>query len=128
MSAAIKIFQVNNKLFSHVMNDNHDSVELRDDDNETLLTYGADASVSNQDGRLGTFFVEYLEGQPRWVYYEMPLQTRFVYGPDLNSAELEVSRRFLGNAAVAMDYDLAPSLIGLPALHTAVLSLKPLLS
>lgn len=97
MSATIKIFQVGEKLFSHVMNAYHDSVDLRDDGNETLLTFGADARVSNQDGRKGNFYVEYLEGQPHWVYYEMPLQTRHVFGPDLHSAEVEVSRRFIGS-------------------------------
>jgi hypothetical protein len=122
MSATIKIFQVNNKSFSHVMNDNHDSVELRDDGNETLLTYGADATVSDQDGRRGNFFVEYVEGQPRWVYYEMPLQTRFVYGPDLRSAEVDVSRRFIGNAAVAVGYDLTPSPLELPTLYPPTLA------
>lgn len=97
MSATIKIFQVGDKSFSHVMNAYHDSVELRDDRNETLLTYGADARVTNQDGRMGCFHVEYLEGQPCWVYYEMPLQTRLVFGADLHTAEVEVSKRFLGN-------------------------------
>lgn len=97
MSATIKIFQVGEKIFSHVMNAYHDSVDLRDDGNETLLTYGADATVSNQDGRKGNFYVEYLEGQAHWVYYEMPLQTRHVFGPDLHTAEVEVSKRFIGN-------------------------------
>src|ERR1035437_5845178 len=97
MSATIKIFQVGEKIFTHVMNAYHDSVELRDESNETLLIYGADAKVTNQDGRMGNFHVEYLEGQPHWVYYEMPLQTRFVFGPDLHTAEVEVSKRFIGN-------------------------------
>lgn len=122
MSATIKIFQVNNKSFSHVMNDNHDSVQLRDEDNETLLTYGADATVNDQDGRLGNLFVEYVEGQPRWVYYEMPLQTRFVYGPDLRSAEVSVSRRFIGNAAVTVGHDRTPSPLELPTLHPTLYS------
>ncbi len=97
MPATIKIFQVGEKLFTHVMNANHDSVELRDEGNETLLIYGADAKVSNQDGRQGNFYVEYLDGQPHWVYYEMPLQTRYICGPDLRTAEIEVSKRFIGN-------------------------------
>jgi hypothetical protein len=108
MSATIKIFQVGDKSFSHVMNAYHDSVELRDEDNETLLTYGADARVTNHDGWMGNFCVEYLEGQPCWVYYEMPLQTRFVFGADLHTAEVEVSKRFIGNfATVVADRDFA---------------------
>ena len=108
MSATIKIFQVGNRSFSHVMNAYHDSVDLRDESNETLLTYGADARVSNHDGRMGSFYVEYLEGQPCWVYYEMPQQTRHVFGTDLQTAEVEVSKRFIGNSATnAANQDLA---------------------
>ena len=108
MSATIKIFQVGNRSFSHVMNAYHDSVDLRDESNETLLTYGADARVSNHDGRKGSFYVEYLEGQPCWVYYEMPLQTRHVFGTDLQTAEVEVSKRFIGKFGTPVaDLDLA---------------------
>lgn len=102
MSATIKIFQIGEKLFSHVMNAYHDSVDLRDEGNETLLTYGADARVSNKDGRKGNFYIEYLEGQPHWGYYEMPLQTRHVFGPDLHAAEVEVSKRYIGNYVAAL--------------------------
>lgn len=101
MSATIKIFQVGEKYFSHVMNAYHDSVDLRDESNETLLTYGSDARVTSPDGRMGSFSVEYLEGQPCWVYYEMPLQTRLVFGTDLHTAEVEVSKRFIGSFATA---------------------------
>lgn len=108
MSATIKIFQVGEKSFSHVMNAYHDSVDLRDESNETLLTYGSDARVTSPDGRMGCFYVEYLEGQPCWVYYEMPQQTRFVFGADLHTAEIEVSKRFIGNfVTVAADQDFA---------------------
>jgi hypothetical protein len=106
MSATIKIFQVGDKSFSHVMNAYHDSVDLRDESNETLLTFGPDARVSNHDGRMGSFYVEYLEGQPCWVYYEMPMQTRHVFGTDLQTAEVEVSKRFIGNfTALVADQD-----------------------
>jgi hypothetical protein len=108
MSATIKIFQVGGKCFSHVMNAYHDSVELRDEVNETLLTYDADARVSNPRGRMGTFHIEYLEGQPCWVYYEMPLQTRTVFGTDLITAEVEVSKRFIGNTC-ASETNLDPA-------------------
>lgn len=99
MSATIKIFQVGEKSFFHVMNASHDSVELRNEGDETLLVYGADARVSNPDGRMGNFYVEFLGGQPSWVYYEMPLQTRTVFGPDLATAEVEVSKRYIGRSA-----------------------------
>jgi len=108
MSATIKIFQVGDKSFSHVMNAYHDSVDLRDERNETLLTYGSDARVSNQNGRMGNFSVEYLDGQPCWVYYEMPLLTRFVFGTDLQTAEVEVSKRFIGKfGTLVTDLDFA---------------------
>ena len=96
MTATFKIFQIGEKLFRHVINTQYDSVELRDESEAVLLNYGADARVTNDAGRVGNFYAEYIEGQPRWVYYEMPLQTRTVFGPDLPTAELEVSRRYLG--------------------------------
>jgi len=95
MTATIKIFQVGEKCFKHVMNTKHDSVELRDEYDEILLNYGADARVTNQAGHIGNFYFEYLDGQTHWVYYEMPLQTRTVFGPDLPTAEVEVSKRFI---------------------------------
>ena len=108
MSATIKIFQVGEKSFSHVMNASHDSVELRNEGDETLVVYGADARVSNPDGRMGNFYVEFLDGHSNWVYYEMPLQTRTVYGPDLHTAEVEVSKRYIGKSApVVAEYALA---------------------
>lgn len=96
MSATIKVFQVSGKCYSHVMNDSHDSVELRDQENEVLLTFGANAKVTNQYGLLGIFIVEYIDGQPRWVYYESIHHIRSVFGPNLHTAEVEVSRRFIG--------------------------------
>jgi hypothetical protein len=98
MSATIKVFRVGQKCFTHVMNTFDDSVELRDEDNEVLLIYRADAKVTNQQGRMGDFHVEYLDGQPRWVYYENALQTRIVLGPDLPTAEVEVSKRYIGQS------------------------------
>ena len=95
MSATIKMFKVGEKNFTHSMNGDHDSVELRDEHNEVLLTYGTDARVSNKDGRIGNFTVEYIDGFPCWVFYEMPLETRSVYGPDLITAEVELSKRFI---------------------------------
>jgi len=104
MSATIKIFHVGQRCFSHVLNTHHDSVELHDEANEILLVYGADARVRNQRGRMGNFEAEYLDGQPHWVYYETcdsatrcdPEQpTRIVFGPDLPSAEVELSKRYI---------------------------------
>ena len=95
MSATIKVFQVGEKRFTHVMNSNHDSVELRNDVNETLLTYGADARVANQEGPMGRFYIELIAGHPRWVYYETALQTRRVLGPSRIDAEVEVSKGFI---------------------------------
>ena len=104
MSATIKIFHVGQRCFSHVLNTRHDSVELHDEFNEILLVYGADARVRDQRGRMGNFEAEYVDGQPHWVYYEScerhderaPCeQTRIVYGPDLPTAEVELSKRFI---------------------------------
>ena len=105
MSATIKIFHVGQRCFSHVLNTRHDSVELHDESNEILLVYGADARVHDQRGHRGNFEAEYVDGQPHWVYYEScasydesaPSEsTRIVYGPDLPTAEVEVSKRYIG--------------------------------
>ena len=107
MSATIKIFHVGQRCFSHVLNTHHDSVELHDEFNEILLVYGADARVRDQRGRMGNFEAEYVDGQPHWVYYEScerhdesaPCeQTRIVYGPDLPTAEVELSKRYISMA------------------------------
>ncbi len=104
MSATIKVFHVGEKCFTHVMNTDLDLVELRNEDDEILLVYGADARVTSQEGRMGNFCIEYLDGRLHWVYYEMPLQTRIVFGPDLQTAEVEVSKRYIGKfGAVAAD-------------------------
>lgn len=104
MSATIKIFHVGQRCFSHVLNTRHDSVELHDEFNEVLLVFGADARVHDQRGRRGNFEAEYLDGQPHWVYYEScdpsnqnapDQQTRIVFGPDLPTAEVEVSKRYI---------------------------------
>ncbi|MFT3849321.1 MAG: hypothetical protein QM739_11820 [Propionivibrio sp.] len=104
MSAMIKVFHVGQRRFSHVLNTRHDSVELHDEFHEILLVYGADARVHDQRGRMGNFEAEYVDGQPRWVYYEScehrdeyaPREpTRIVYGPDLPTAEVEVSKRYI---------------------------------
>jgi len=95
MSATIKVFYVGDKCFRHVMSSYHDQVELRDEDDETLLTYSDNTKVFDQNGRRGSFNIEHLEGQLHWVYYEMQVDTRIVLGPDLPSAELEISRRYI---------------------------------
>jgi hypothetical protein len=102
MMATIKIFQVGLKRYKHVKNTRHDSVELRDECDDMLqcdgmlLNFDAGARVTNHEGRMGDFYIENVDGQARWVYYELPLQTRTVFGPDLPTAELEVSKRYLG--------------------------------
>ena len=101
MSATIKVFQVDNKSYKHVMNASRDSVELQDETNAVLLVFGADAKVRNHLGRLGDFFFEILDGQPRWVYYELPHQAPRVLSPDRHVAEVEVSRHYLGMTLAA---------------------------
>ena len=108
MSATIKIFHVGQRCFSHVLNPRHDSVELHDESNEILLVYGADARVRSQRGRLGNFEAEYVDGLPHWVYYESCVSeapTRIVFGPDLPSAEVELSKRYISLNDPADDED-----------------------
>jgi len=73
MLATIKIFKFGLKCYKHVMNTDRDSVELRDESDGILLNYDADAQVTNRDGRMGNFYIEYVDAQPCWVYYELPL-------------------------------------------------------
>ena len=104
MSATIKVFNIGGKCFRHVMSSDHDRVELRDEDDKTLLTYSEDSKVFDQSGRLGNFNLDFLDGQPRWVYCEMPLDTCIVLSPDLPTAKVEVSKRYirqLGSVAAA---------------------------
>jgi hypothetical protein len=107
MSATIKVFHVGTKCYKHVMNAYHDSVELHDEGDAILLVFEANAKVRNQEGRMGSFHIEYPDGQPRWVYYDTPHQTRTVLSPDLHSAEVEVSKRYIGeHCFVAAEYDV----------------------
>ena len=95
MSATIKIFHVGDKCFKHVMSSELDRVELRDENDNTLLTYSADAKVFDRNGRLGLMSIEFLHGRPCWVFCETPLQSCISLGPDLPSAAVEVSKRYL---------------------------------
>ena len=102
MSAIIKVFQVGARTYKHVINASRDAVELQDESNAVLLVFGADARVRNRDGRLGDFFIEILDGLPRWVYYELPHQSRRVLSPDRHVAEVEVSKQYLGALSAAV--------------------------
>ena len=95
MSATIKVFNIGGKCFRHVMSSDHDRVELRDEDDKTLLTYSEDSKVFDQSGRLGNFNIDFLDGRPCWVYCEMPLDTCIVLSPDLPTAKVEVSKRYI---------------------------------
>jgi len=95
MSATIKVFQVGDKCFKHVMSSDHERVELRDEDDRTLLTYSEDDKVYDQRGRLGDFHIDFSDGRPRWLFSPMPSDTCLMLSPDLPSAKLEVSRRYI---------------------------------
>ena len=95
MSATIKVFQVGNKSYKHVMNAYHDAVELLGEEDEVLLVYGADAKVTSGNERMGDFYIEFLEGQPKWVFYDAAHQSRTILSPDRHAAEVEVSKRYL---------------------------------
>jgi len=99
MSATIKVFYVGDKCFKHVMSSYHDSVELRDEEDKTLLTYNDNAKVFDQRGRLGNFNIDYLNGHPCWVYCEALLEACIALGPDLPSAEVEISKRYIRQMA-----------------------------
>ena len=102
MSAIIKVFQVGARTYKHVINAARDAVELQDESNAVLLVFGADARVRNREARLGDFFIEILDGLPRWVYYELPHQSRHVLSPDRHVAEVEVSKQYLGALSAAV--------------------------
>lgn len=95
MSATIKVFAVGDKCFRHVMSADHDSVELRDEDDRTLLTYSGDAKVFDQSGRLGSLEIEFLDGRPRWLFCEKPTESCIGLGPDLPTAKVEISKRYI---------------------------------
>ena len=96
MSAPIKVFRVGDKWFKHVMRSDLDRIELRDEEDNTLLTYSADAKVYDKNGRLGHMSLQYLDGQPRWTFCETALQACIPLAVDLPSAAVEVSKRYLG--------------------------------
>ena len=77
---------------------------LRDEDDETLLTYSDNASVFDRHGRLGSLEMEHVEEGLRWVYYDLQVAARIVLGPDLPSAAVEVSKRYLdGRLSAPLD-------------------------
>ena len=96
MSATIKVFQVDGKCYKHVMNTAIDAVELHDENDVILLVFGADAKVRNHAGRMGDFHVEYIDGEMHWIYYDIPQQTCLILNADRHTAEVEISRRYLG--------------------------------
>ncbi|WP_263772176.1 hypothetical protein [Propionivibrio soli] len=98
MPATIRIFSVGEKSFSHVMNRFDGSVELHDENDAVLLVYDAGAKVANDAGRMGSFHVEFLDDGPRWVFYETGVETPTIFGPDLMTAEVELSKRYLARA------------------------------
>jgi hypothetical protein len=95
MSATIRTFQVDGKCYKHVMNTAIDAVELHDENDAILLVFGADAKVRTPAGRMGDFHIEPIDGALRWIYYDLHHQTCLVLGPDLRTAEVEISRRYL---------------------------------
>lgn len=95
MSATIKVFHVGDKCFRHVMSSYHDQVELRNEDDETLLTYSDNSKVFDQHGRRGSMSIDYIDGAPRWVYCETQNDVYLILSADHISAEVEISRRYI---------------------------------
>ncbi len=95
MSATIKVFHVGDKCFRHVMSSYHDQVELRNEEDETLLTYRDNAKVFDQHGRRGSMSIDYVDGNPRWVYCETQSDVCVILSVDRASAEVEISRRYI---------------------------------
>jgi len=95
MSVTVKIFAVGDKCFRHVMNADHESIELRDEDDKTLLIFSADAKVFDHRGRLGNLDIEFLDGHPCWLYCEKPTESCIGLGPDLPTAKVEISKRYI---------------------------------
>ena len=100
MSATIKVFQVGAKCFKHVMNTDHDRVELRDENDKTLLTYSEDTKVFDLNGPLGNFNIDYIDGKPRWIFYAMADKSCIELGPDLHTAKVEVSKHYIRQLAI----------------------------
>ena len=95
MSATIKVFYVEDKQFRHVMSSYHDHVELRNENDEILLTYLDNSKVFDRHGRLGSLSIDYVDGNPHWVYSETQKDVYVILSPDRDSAEVEVSRRYI---------------------------------
>jgi len=94
MSATIKVFHIGDKCFRHVMS-SYDLVELRNENDETLLTYSDNSRVFDRNGRRGSMSIDYIDGTPRWVYCETQNDVCVVLGADHVSAEVEISRRYI---------------------------------
>ena len=102
MSAVIKIFHVSGQCFRHVMNPYFDRIELRDESDRTLLSYCDGTKVFADAERLGSFSLCYVDGRPRWFFCETGVDAGLDLGPDLPSAKVELSRRFIRQRTARM--------------------------
>ena len=60
-----------------------------------------ESRLPHSDRRVGNFDFEYLDGQPRWFYYEMPIEAPVAYGLDLSVPKVDVSKRHTGGLGLA---------------------------
>ena len=95
MSAIVKIFQVENKWYKHVMSSYHDRVDLLDEDNKTLLTYRDNEKVFDQNGCVGNLAVDFIDGMPHWAYYATDGEIIPDLGPDMLAAAAALSKRYI---------------------------------
>ena len=94
MSATIKIFNIGNRCFRHVMDPGRDQVELRDEDNRVLLVFRERTKVFDRERRIGDFAADFGQGAPHWFFYATNAEAPLDFGPDLATARVEMSRMY----------------------------------
>ena len=100
MSATIKVFNVGNKCFRHVMDPARDQIELRDEDNLVLLIFRERTKVFDRERRIGDFMADFRAGAPHWFFCTTGEDAPLDLGPDLATAKVEMSRRYCREHAI----------------------------
>jgi hypothetical protein len=93
MPNILETFNVGSETFRHIYFTGTDTVELQDENDKTLIIYGAKGKAYTKDGKLGDFELEKSPGV--WVFYENPNRDRIVCTGDLYESELMISKRWI---------------------------------
>lgn len=110
MSAIVKIFKVENKSYRHVMSSYHDRVDLLDEDNRMLLSYRDNEKVFDQNGRLGSLSIDFVDGMPHWAYYATDGKMIPNLGPDILTAAVELSKRYIRQLLSGVAFSAGPAI------------------